>query len=99
MAAGLANDCAHPGTDLDNLPVATAEYALALRETSARQLGLLRCGFWRNLLVVATGWMVGVRRGGGDWFYRSPVIPHILRLCGLTNRRVYFRLRAGRNIA
>ncbi|EIF8722141.1 vitamin B12 ABC transporter permease BtuC, partial [Salmonella enterica] len=31
---------------------------LALGETSARQLGL-PLWFWRNLLVVATGWMVG----------------------------------------
>ncbi|VDZ79241.1 vtamin B12-transporter permease [Salmonella bongori] len=44
---------------------------LALGETSARQLGL-PLWFWRNLLVVATGWMVGVSvaLAGCYWFYR-----------------------------
>lgn len=32
---------------------------LALGETSARQLGM-PIGFWRNVLVIAIGWMVGV---------------------------------------
>ncbi len=32
---------------------------LALGEISARQLGL-PLWFWRNVLVAATGWMVGV---------------------------------------
>lgn len=43
---------------VDLLSVAADEYAGA-GETSARQLGL-PLWFWRNLLVVATGWMVGV---------------------------------------
>lgn len=32
---------------------------LALGETSARQLGM-PIGFWRNVLVIAIGWLVGV---------------------------------------
>ncbi|SUX62835.1 vitamin B12 ABC transporter permease [Citrobacter amalonaticus] len=56
---------------------------LALGETSARQLGL-PLWFWRNLLVVATGWMVGVSVAlAGAIGFIGLVIPHILRLCGL----------------
>ncbi|UQQ17813.1 iron chelate uptake ABC transporter family permease subunit [Salmonella sp. WGH-01] len=69
------------------LPVATAEYAGA-RETSARQLGL-PLWLWRNLLVIATGWMVGVSVAmAGAIGFIGLVIPHILRLCGLTDHRV-----------
>lgn len=61
---------------------------LALGETSARQLGL-PLGLWRNLLVVATGWMVGVSVAlAGAIGFIGLVIPHILRLCGLTDHRV-----------
>ena len=61
---------------------------LALWETSARQLGLPLL-FWRNLLVVATGWMVGVSVAlAGAIGFIGLVIPHILRLCGLTDHRV-----------
>ena len=61
---------------------------LALGETSARQLGL-PLWFWRNLLVVATGWMVGVSVAlAGAIGFIGLVIPHILRLCGLTDHRV-----------
>lgn len=70
---------------------------LALGETSARQLGL-PLWFWRNLLVIATGWMVGVSvaMAGGDWFYRSgysahPALMWFNRSPGFTSR-----LRAGR---
>ncbi|MED8247328.1 vitamin B12 ABC transporter permease BtuC [Escherichia coli] len=61
---------------------------LALGEISARQLGL-PLWFWRNVLVAATGWMVGVSvaLAGGIGFI-GLVIPHILRLCGLTDHRV-----------
>lgn len=60
---------------------------LALGETSARQLGL-PLSFWRNLLVVATGWMVGVSVAlAGSIGFIGLVIPHILRLCGLTDHR------------
>ena len=61
---------------------------LALGEISARQLGLpLR--FWRNVLVAATGWMVGVSVAlAGAIGFIGLVIPHILRLCGLTDHRV-----------
>lgn len=53
---------------------------LALGETSARQLGL-PLWFWRNLLVVATGWMVGVSVAlAGSIGFIGLVIPHILRL-------------------
>lgn len=60
---------------------------LALGEISARQLGL-PLWFWRNILVVATGWMVGVSVAlAGSIGFIGLVIPHILRLCGLTDHR------------
>ncbi|HGF6194786.1 vitamin B12 ABC transporter permease BtuC [Escherichia coli] len=61
---------------------------LALGEISARQLGL-PLWFWRNVLVAATGWMVGVSAAlAGAIGFIGLVIPHILRLCGLTDHRV-----------
>ena len=61
---------------------------LALGEISARQLGF-PLWFWRNLLVAATGWMVGVSVAlAGAIGFIGLVIPHILRLCGLTDHRV-----------
>ena len=61
---------------------------LALGEISARQLGL-PLWFWRNVLVAATGWMVGVSVAlAGAIGFIGLVLPHILRLCGLTDRRV-----------
>ncbi|EGN4668858.1 vitamin B12 ABC transporter permease BtuC [Escherichia coli] len=61
---------------------------LALGEISARQLGL-PLWFWRNILVAATGWMVGVSVAlAGAIGFIGLVIPHILRLCGLTDHRV-----------
>jgi len=61
---------------------------LALGETSARQLGL-PLWFWRNVLAVAIGWMVGVSVAlAGSIGFIGLVIPHILRLCGLTDHRV-----------
>ncbi|WP_318392592.1 vitamin B12 ABC transporter permease BtuC [Enterobacter sp.] len=61
---------------------------LVLGEISARQLGL-PLNFWRNILVVATGWMVGVSVAiAGAIGFIGLVIPHILRLCGLTDHRV-----------
>ncbi|HGV6898757.1 TPA: vitamin B12 ABC transporter permease BtuC [Escherichia coli] len=61
---------------------------LALGELSARQLGL-PLWFWRNVLVAATGWMVGVSVAlAGAIGFIGLVIPHILRLCGLTDHRV-----------
>ncbi|EPY3702054.1 TPA: vitamin B12 ABC transporter permease BtuC [Escherichia coli] len=61
---------------------------LALGEISARQLGL-PVWFWRNVLVAATGWMVGVSVAlAGAIGFIGLVIPHILRLCGLTDHRV-----------
>ncbi|EHC4813195.1 vitamin B12 ABC transporter permease BtuC [Escherichia coli] len=60
----------------------------ALGEISARQLGL-PLWFWRNVLVAATGWMVGVSVAlAGAIGFIGLVIPHILRLCGLTDHRV-----------
>lgn len=56
---------------------------LALGEVSARQLGL-PLWLWRKLLVVATGWLVGVSVAlAGAISFIGLVIPHILRLCGL----------------
>ena len=61
---------------------------LALGEISARQLGL-PLWFWRNVLVAATGWMVGVSVAlAGAIGFIGLGIPHILRLCGLTDHRV-----------
>lgn len=61
---------------------------LALGEVSARQLGL-PLWLWRKLLVVATGWMVGVSVAlAGAIGFIGLVIPHILRLCGLSDHRV-----------
>ncbi|HCN8086487.1 vitamin B12 ABC transporter permease BtuC [Escherichia coli] len=61
---------------------------LALGEISARQLGL-PLWFWRNVLVAATGWMVGISVAlAGAIGFIGLVIPHILRLCGLTDHRV-----------
>lgn len=61
---------------------------LTLGEISARQLGL-PLWFWRNVLVAATGWMVGVSVAlAGAIGFIGLVIPHILRLCGLTDHRV-----------
>lgn len=61
---------------------------LALGEISARQLGL-PLWFWRNVLVAAAGWMVGVSVAlAGAIGFIGLVIPHILRLCGLTDHRV-----------
>ena len=61
---------------------------LALGEISARQLGL-PLWFWRNVLVAATGWMVGVSVAlAGAIGFIGLVIPHILRVWGLTDHRV-----------
>ncbi|MCL8360317.1 vitamin B12 ABC transporter permease BtuC [Escherichia coli] len=61
---------------------------LALGEISARQLGL-PLWFWRNVLVAATGWMVGVSVALACAIgFIGLVITHILRLCGLTDHRV-----------
>lgn len=61
---------------------------LALGEISAQQLGL-PLWFWRNVLVAAAGWMVGVSVAlAGAIGFIGLVIPHILRLCGLTDHRV-----------
>lgn len=69
---------------------------LALGEISARQLGL-PLWFWRNVLVAATGWMVGVSVAlAGAIGFIGLVIPHILRLCGLTDHRVLLPGCAGR---
>ncbi|KOC87885.1 vitamin B12 ABC transporter permease BtuC [Winslowiella iniecta] len=61
---------------------------LALGEISARQLGL-PLALWRNLLVMAIGWLVGVSVAlAGAIGFVGLVIPHILRLNGLTDHRI-----------
>ncbi|HEY1846116.1 MAG TPA: vitamin B12 ABC transporter permease BtuC [Buttiauxella sp.] len=61
---------------------------MALGETSARQLGL-SVWAWRNILVIATGWLVGVSVAlAGAIGFIGLVIPHMLRLKGLTDHRV-----------
>lgn len=60
---------------------------LALGETSARQLGL-SIDVWRKILVVAIGWMVGVSVAlAGAIGFIGLVIPHMLRLGGMTDHR------------
>ena len=60
---------------------------LALGEVSARQLGL-PLALWRNLLVMAIGWLVGVSVAlAGAIGFVGLVVPHILRLNGLTDHR------------
>ncbi|MFS2223674.1 vitamin B12 ABC transporter permease BtuC [Pantoea sp. B65] len=61
---------------------------LALGEVSARQLGL-PLALWRNLLVMAIGWLVGVSVAlAGAIGFVGLVIPHLLRLNGLTDHRI-----------
>ena len=61
---------------------------LALGEISARQLGL-PLFLWRNLLVVAIGWLVGVSVAlAGSIGFIGLVVPHLLRLNGLTDHRM-----------
>lgn len=60
---------------------------LALGETSARQLGLPLL-LWRNLLVLAMGWLTGVSVAmAGAIGFVGLVIPHLLRLSGLSDHR------------
>ncbi|QPS88728.1 vitamin B12 ABC transporter permease BtuC [Serratia plymuthica] len=60
---------------------------MALGEIQARQLGL-SLHLWRNLLVLAIGWLVGVSVAlAGVIGFVGLVIPHMLRLSGLTNQR------------
>lgn len=60
---------------------------MALGEVQARQLGL-SLHLWRNLLVLAIGWLVGVSVAlAGVIGFVGLVIPHILRLTGLTDQR------------
>ncbi len=45
-------------------------------------------GFWRNVLVMAIGWLVGVSVAlAGAIGFIGLVIPHMLRLCGFTDHR------------
>ncbi|WP_435948010.1 vitamin B12 ABC transporter permease BtuC [Dryocola sp. BD586] len=61
---------------------------MALGEISARQLGL-SVWLWRNILVIATGWLVGVSVAlAGAIGFIGLVIPHMLRLKGLTDHRI-----------
>lgn len=61
---------------------------LALGEVSARQLGLPLV-LWRNLLVLSIGWLVGVSVAlAGAIGFVGLVIPHILRLNGLSDHRI-----------
>ncbi|WP_428946000.1 vitamin B12 ABC transporter permease BtuC [Pantoea sp. FN060301] len=60
---------------------------IALGEVSARQLGLPLL-LWRNLLVVAIGWLTGVSVAlAGAIGFVGLVVPHILRLNGLHDHR------------
>ncbi|WP_342755303.1 vitamin B12 ABC transporter permease BtuC [Pantoea sp. MBD-2R] len=61
---------------------------LALGEVSARQLGLPLL-LWRNILVLATGWLTGVSVAlAGAIGFIGLVIPHILRLNGIHDHRM-----------
>jgi len=60
---------------------------LALGEQQAMQLGL-SVFVWRNLLVLAFGWMIGISVAlAGVISFIGLVIPHMLRLTGLTDHR------------
>lgn len=60
---------------------------LALGETSARQLGL-SLFYWRNLLVLAMGWLVGISVAmAGAIGFIGLVIPHLLRMSGISDHR------------
>lgn len=60
---------------------------LALGEVSARQLGL-PVWLWRNVLVIATGWLAGVSVAlAGAIGFVGLVVPHMLRLCGIADNR------------
>jgi len=61
---------------------------LALGEISAQQLGLPLV-LWRNLLVIAIGWLVGVSVAlAGAIGFVGLVVPHLLRLKGLSDHRI-----------
>ncbi|MDR3433837.1 MAG: vitamin B12 ABC transporter permease BtuC [Rouxiella aceris] len=60
---------------------------LALGVHQAQQLGL-SIRVWRNLLVLAMGWLVGISVAlAGVIGFIGLVIPHLLRLCGITDQR------------
>ncbi|WP_075181665.1 vitamin B12 ABC transporter permease BtuC [Pantoea sp. 1.19] len=60
---------------------------LALGELAAQQLGL-PLARWRSLLVLATGAVVGICVAlAGSIGFVGLVIPHLLRLCGLSQHR------------
>jgi len=60
---------------------------LALGEVSARQLGL-PLWLWRRVLVLIIGWLVGVSVAlAGAIGFIGLVVPHMLRLSGLTDHR------------
>ncbi|MCS3421803.1 vitamin B12 transport system permease protein [Rahnella sp. BIGb0603] len=60
---------------------------LSLGTQQAQQLGIsLRA--WRFILVLSVGWMVGISVAlAGVIGFIGLVIPHILRLCGITDQR------------
>jgi len=61
---------------------------MGLGENSARQLGL-PVWLWRNILVIVTGWLVGVSVAlAGAISFIGLVIPHLLRIMGLSDHRV-----------
>lgn len=58
----------------------------SLGTQQAQQLGL-SVVLWRNLLVIAMGWLVGISVAfAGVIGFIGLVVPHILRLCGLTDQ-------------
>lgn len=60
---------------------------MMLGELQAQQLGL-STHIWRNLLVLAIGWLVGISVAlAGVIGFIGLIVPHILRLSGMTNHR------------
>ncbi|CAM3622118.1 vitamin B12 ABC transporter permease BtuC [Rahnella victoriana] len=60
---------------------------LSLGTQQARQLGI-SLNAWRYILVLAVGWMVGLSVAlAGVIGFIGLVIPHILRLCDITDQR------------
>ncbi|UZH01595.1 vitamin B12 ABC transporter permease BtuC [Pantoea anthophila] len=95
MMGGFSGiDWRYGGMMLALLPVMLALNAtgpilnlLALGEISARQLGL-SLFYWRNLLVLAMGWLVGISVAmAGAIGFVGLVIPHLLRLSGISDHR------------
>lgn len=86
MAAALANAGSAAGT-LGFGSAGNRLNLLSLGETQARQLGA-PLALWRNGFVLAIAWIVGVSVAiSGIIGFIGLIIPHMLRLIGITDHR------------